>query len=53
MAQHIHESIEVQAPLRDVFTYWSNLENFPQIMSNVEKVRVTARTPATGRSRAP
>jgi uncharacterized membrane protein len=41
MAQHIHESIEVQAPLRDVFTYWSNLENFPQIMSNVEEVRVT------------
>ena len=40
MAQHIHESIEVQAPLRDVFTYWSNLENFPQIMSNVEEVRV-------------
>jgi uncharacterized membrane protein len=41
MAQHIHESIEVQAPLQDVFTYWSNLENFPQIMSNVEEVRVT------------
>ncbi len=41
MAQHIHDSIEVQAPLQDVFTYWSNLENFPQIMSNVEEVRVT------------
>lgn len=40
MAQRVHESIEVQAPLRDVFTYWSNLENLPQIMSNVEDVRV-------------
>lgn len=40
MAQQVHESIEVQAPLQDVFTYWSNLENFPQIMSNVEEVRV-------------
>ncbi|HVF02479.1 MAG TPA: SRPBCC family protein [Rubrobacteraceae bacterium] len=40
MAQRVHESIEVQAPLQDVFTYWSNLENFPQIMSNVEEVRV-------------
>jgi uncharacterized membrane protein len=40
MAQRVHESIEVQAPLQDVFTYWSNLENFPQIMRNVEEVRV-------------
>jgi uncharacterized membrane protein len=40
LAQHVHQSIEVQAPLQDVFTYWSNLENFPQIMSNVEDVRV-------------
>jgi uncharacterized membrane protein len=40
MAQHVQESIEVQAPLRDVFDYWSNLENFPQIFNNVEEVRV-------------
>jgi len=40
MAQRVHESIEVQVPLQDVFAYWSNLENFPQIMSNVEEVRV-------------
>jgi uncharacterized membrane protein len=40
MAQNVHESIEVQAPLQDVFTYWSNLEHLPAIMSNVEEVRV-------------
>ena len=40
MAQRVHESIEVQAPVVDVFTYWSNLEHFPSIMSNVEEVRV-------------
>ena len=40
MAQRVHESIEVQAPVGDVFTYWSNLEHFPAIMSNVEEVRV-------------
>ena len=40
MAQHVQESIEVQAPLQDVFDYWSNLENFPQIFTNVEEVRV-------------
>ncbi len=44
MAQRVQESIEVQAPLQDVFTYWSNLENFPQIMSNVEEVRVAGDT---------
>ena len=44
MAQRIHESIEVQAPLQDVFTYWSNLENLPHIMQNVEEVRVAGDT---------
>jgi uncharacterized membrane protein len=44
MAQRVQESIEVQAPLQDVFTYWSNLENFPRIMSNVEEVRVAGDT---------
>jgi len=40
VAQRVHESIEVQAPLQDIFTYWSNLENFSQIMRNIEEVRV-------------
>ncbi|MDQ4042827.1 MAG: SRPBCC family protein [Actinomycetota bacterium] len=44
MAQRVQESIEVQAPLQDVFTYWSNLENFPRIMRNVEEVRVAGDT---------
>ena len=44
MAQRVQESIEVQAPLQEVFTYWSNLENFPQIMSNIEEVRVAGDT---------
>ena len=41
MAQRIQESIEVQAPVEDVFRYWSNFENFPTFMSNVEEVRMT------------
>ena len=41
MPQRVHESIEVQAPLEDVFQYWANFENFPNIMSNVEEVRMT------------
>ena len=41
MAQRVHESVEVQAPLEDVFNYWSNFENFPNFMQNVEEVRMT------------
>ncbi len=44
MPQHVHESVEVQAPMHDVFMYWSNLENFPRIMRNVEEVRVAGDT---------
>ncbi len=41
MAQRVHESIEVQAPVEDVFQYWSNFENFSNFMQNVEEVRMT------------
>ena len=41
MPQRVHESIEVQAPLEDIFSYWSNFENFSNIMQNVEEVRMT------------
>jgi uncharacterized membrane protein len=41
MPQRVHESIEVQAPLEDVFSYWSNFENFSKFMQNVEEVRMT------------
>jgi len=41
MAQHVHESIEVQAPPQDVFQYWSNFQNFSEVMRNVEEVRMT------------
>ena len=41
MAQRVNESIEVQAPVEDVFRYWSNFENFSTFMQNVEEVRMT------------
>jgi uncharacterized membrane protein len=43
MAQRVHETIEVQAPLQDVFRYWSNFENFPSFIQNVEEVRMSGR----------
>ncbi len=41
MSQRVQESVEVQAPAEDVFRYWSNFENFPSFMSNVDEVRMT------------
>jgi uncharacterized membrane protein len=41
MAQRAHESIEVQAPMEEVFRYWSNFERFSDFMQNVEEVRMT------------
>jgi uncharacterized membrane protein len=41
MAQRVNESIEVEAPVEDVFRYWSNFENFSNFMQNVEEVRMT------------
>ena len=41
MPQRVHESIEVQAPLENIFSYWSNFENFSNFMQNVEEVRMT------------
>ena len=53
MAQSVHESIEVQAPLRDVFVYWSNFQNFPRIMRNVEEVRATGQDTSRWRVKGP
>jgi uncharacterized membrane protein len=36
----VHESIELQAPLEDVFRAWSNFENFSSFMQNVEEIRM-------------
>jgi len=41
LSQRVQESVEVQAPAEDVFRYWSNFENFPSFMSNVDEVRMT------------
>ncbi len=53
MAQSVHESIEVQAPPQDVFMYWSNFQNFPQIMRNVEEVRMTGQVTSHWRVKGP
>lgn len=41
MPQRVEGNIEVEAPVQKVYEYWSNLENLPQFMSNIEEVRST------------
>ena len=53
MAQRVHESIEVQVPVEDVFRYWSNFENFSNFMQNVEEVRITDQDTSHWRVKGP
>lgn len=53
MAQRVHETIEVEAPVEDIFRYWSNFENFPNFMSNIEEVRMTAQDTSHWRIKGP
>src|SRR3990170_2230701 len=41
MPQRVEGSIEVEAPVQEVYGYWQTLENLPQFMTNVEEVRST------------
>ena len=41
MAEPITGSIEVEAPVAQVYEYWRNLENLPSFMKNIEEVRST------------
>lgn len=37
------KTITVQAPIDEVYDFWSRVENFPQIMSHIREVRETGR----------
>ena len=41
MAQRLEGSIEVGAPVKQVYEYWETFENLPKFMSNIEEVRST------------
>lgn len=41
MPQRLEGSIEVDAPVNQVYEYWETLENLPNFMRNVEEVRST------------
>lgn len=39
MANRLEGSIEIEAPVTQVYEYWETLENLPNFMKNVEEVR--------------
>src|SRR5215203_309307 len=41
MPQRVEGSIEVEAPVQEVYGYWQTLENLSHFMTNVEEVRST------------
>lgn len=42
-AIHVQKTIDVSAPVRNVFEFWAHVENWPQVMAHVREVRETAR----------
>ena len=53
MAQRVHETIEVEASVEEIFRYWSNFENVPNFMSNVEEVTISAKDTSHWRVKGP
>lgn len=37
----VHKSINIAAPLEEVYELWSNFENFPRFMTNIEAIQNT------------
>lgn len=37
----LHKTVNVEAPIEDVWALWSHFENFPRFMSHLERVRIT------------
>lgn len=40
-AVEIRKDINVAAPVETVYEFWSNVQNFPQFMTNVQELRAT------------
>jgi uncharacterized membrane protein len=53
MPQRVEGSIEVEAPVDKVYEYWSDLENLPKFMTNIEEVRNTGPDTSHWRIRGP
>jgi len=40
-AVEIQKDINIAAPIEQLYDFWSNVENFPKFMTNVQEVRAT------------
>ena len=53
MPQRVEGSIEIEAPVETVYSYWETLENLPQFMANVEEVTPTGTDTTRWRVKGP
>lgn len=53
MPQRVEGSVEVDAPVQQVYEYWETLENLPDFMSNIDEVRSTGDDTTHWRIRGP
>ncbi len=52
-AMSFHKTININAPVDEVFRFWEQRENFPKFMSHIEEVRVTGEGRTHWRARGP
>ena len=48
-----HKTININAPVEEVFRFWDHVENFPKFMSHIEEVRRTGEGRTHWRARGP
>ncbi len=52
-AMSFHKTININAPVEEVFAFWEQWENFPKFMSHIEEVRITGEGRTHWRARGP
>ena len=52
-AVDFHKTMNIDAPVEEVFRFWDHLENFPKFMSHIEEVRVMGDGRTHWRARGP
>lgn len=50
---HVEESITIDKPAEELFRFWRNLENLPQIMDHLKEVKVTGEKTSHWVAKAP
>ncbi len=50
---HIEKSLTINKPVAEVYSFWHNFENLPEVMTHLEKVQITGDNQSRWTARAP